>query len=314
MRTLLRSIAAILFLLASGHNVGAADFNWKSAISGSFSAPANWQPTGLPGPADAAIFNLGSAGYTASLTPSITTNVGQLKINNDTVTFDTTGPATLYARSLAQPSIGLGYIAGDVAELTLEGGLNLYGDSAWIGVQQAAQATLTINGGSTLATIQGGLTSGLVVGAGGDGTLSINSGTANIGGQLTIARDALSQGAFNLDGVNSKLTPPTAGSAKMTGITVGAGGNGQLSVTNGAVAGVAGPVMVGQNVGSQGSIYLDGAELTVLASRFWGRSNFLGYCRRRGPGIPCGQRRSGRQDCRSAGDRPVVRRTGNRDR
>ncbi len=222
----------------------AADYNWKSPVSGSAGTASNWTPTGVPGQSDRAIFNLGSAGYTVSPGNAF---VGQVYVNNDTVTV---------TRSLVDavepnlPAIQLGNNSGDMAKLTLTDSVTLMGNEIWIGAQANTQGTITINQGmlSTSTFQPGNSPAQIVVGAAGTGTLSVLTGTVQEIGTTIIARDALSHGTFSLDGSDSLYY--SLGS----GLTVGQGGVGTFSLTQDSVAYVAGNLMVGEDAGSNGTI------------------------------------------------------------
>ena len=299
---------AIISLLATAH-AEATDFNWKAPVSGNFSTSANWNPTGIPGSTDAAIFNLGSAGYTVS--PGIE-NVNILNIDNDMLTF---GGSSLTAHNSILPSIALGNNTGDVANLTVNS-TRITGVNDAIGYAAQTNGTATLNsatwssanqyvgyaGTGTLALNQGTVTAStsevigsqagshgtvtlagranlnvnppqnnsmaLVVGASGTGTLSVSSGRVTLSDQMIVAQNALSQGTVTLDGANSTLTTPTAGNLNMSGLTVGMGGNGSLSLANGASATIAGPFTIGQNAGSQGSLSVAGTNSLLTPPGF----------------------------------------------
>ncbi len=251
MNAILRVTVAILLLPLHCFRAEAADFNWKSAVSGQFSTATNWQPSGPPGLSDTAIFDLGSAGYEVSGGAPV--YVDQIKVGNDTL--------TLFGGSYSSvdpvlPGFDLGLQSGDTANLTLDFA-TLRASNIWIGDHAGAQATVTVDSTAELRTdvqILPPLPPGeIVVGASGTGTLLVNSGTVNTQGATIVARDAQSQGTLNVSGNHGMLT--TLGS----GLTVGQGGNGSLAISGGAKADIAGAVMVGQEIGSQGGISIGGA-------------------------------------------------------
>jgi hypothetical protein len=53
-------LCAAIIILLSIVRAAAADYNWAAPVSGNFSTPSSWTPTGPPGASDNAIFNLGS--------------------------------------------------------------------------------------------------------------------------------------------------------------------------------------------------------------------------------------------------------------
>jgi T5SS/PEP-CTERM-associated repeat protein len=134
-----------------------------------------------------------------------------------------------------------------------------------IGSQVGSQGTMTLDAESSLIIappLNNSLA--LVVGASGTGTLSVKSGVIAIGDQIVIAQNAMSQGTLTLDGAGSQLkSAPTPGLA-MTGLTIGQGGSGSMSVTGGAQAGFAGALVIGQNVGSQGTLSVANAQSSLV--------------------------------------------------
>ena len=133
-----------------------------------------------------------------------------------------------------------------------------------IGSQVGSQGTMTLDNESSL-TIAPPLNNSvaLVVGASGTGTLSVKSGTVSIGDQVVIGQNAMSQGTLTLDGAGSQLqSTPTPGLA-MTGLTIGQSGNGSMSVTGGATARIAGVLVIGQNVGSLGTLSVANAQSSL---------------------------------------------------
>ncbi len=254
----LATVACWLFAIAVAR---ADDYYWKSPVSGSGGTAANWSPTGVPGPTDTAIFDLGSAGYTVSPGQA---QFGQLKIDNDTVTATS---SLIYAVETNLPAIQLGNTAGDVAKLTLTDRVMTLGNQIWIGAQPDTQGTITVNDATLRdSTLQpANSATQIVVGAGGTGTLAVLDGTVQEVGTTIVARDAMSHGTFTVDSSHSLYQ--SLGS----GLTVGKGGDGSLALTQAAHADVAGDFMVGQDAGSQGSVSVAGQS--ILTSPGFGSFN-----------------------------------------
>src|SRR5688572_1237602 len=59
---------------------------WIDSAGGSFSDPNNWNPLGVPGSGDKALFNRSSSGYTVNITSNIANTA--LAVQNDRVTLD----------------------------------------------------------------------------------------------------------------------------------------------------------------------------------------------------------------------------------
>jgi hypothetical protein len=101
------------WLALAERRVEATDFFWIAPVSGSFTDPTNWNPSGVPGSVDHAIFDLGSAGYTVSLPASSpTVGVVQLLVDHDTITLDPHQSEFTFAAHIGNSS-------GDIANLTL---------------------------------------------------------------------------------------------------------------------------------------------------------------------------------------------------
>ncbi len=250
MKTLARIAAVSALILNSVHAV-ADDYYWASPVSGSFSTATNWSPSGPPGASDTAIFNLGSTGYTVTPSANPPTSIGQLLVDNDTLTFSNTFNAPIQVAG----QVALGNNTGDVANVTLNN-VGIGGSDVLIGAQSGAQATVTVTG--LFSEI--GATGDLVVGAAGTGMISLTgqSGTqveGAGGADVIIGRDAMSQGTVNLSGSNLTASGST--------LTVGQGGNGSLSVAAGGQVTIKSALMVGQNAGSQGMLSITGSGSTL---------------------------------------------------
>ena len=111
-------LVALSLLTMSGVAL-ADDYFWTAPVSGSFSTPGNWTPSGPPGASDTANFNTGaSTAYTVSTT---ITSISRLLVDNDTLSLST---FQLQATSTTLPGVSLGNNAGDVANLDLSGQLS----------------------------------------------------------------------------------------------------------------------------------------------------------------------------------------------
>ncbi len=262
---------------------------------GDFDTPSNWTPAVPPGIADTAIFNLGSASDTVYITTFASINMLQvdsgavelaglpLSVNS------TTSPSISFGNSagdvanvtlscsLSSKSDAIGYAPLSQATTTLEGSwqdsnqyvgyagtgtLNLVNaasvntTSEVIGDQVGSQGTVTLTDSSSLTvTPPPANAASLVVGASGNGTLSVTGGaTVTVSNQMVIAQNAMSQGIVTVGGRGASLDNAGTGNVQMTGVIVGMGGDGSLLINAGAHANLDGTIVIGQNAGSQGSI------------------------------------------------------------
>lgn len=131
----------------------------------------------------------------------------------------------------------------------------------------------------------------LLVGAGGIGTLNINSGSSAKATEIYLAAGDTGQGTVNVDGANSKLEASliTLGAEKGTGtlnvsndatvnadmIMVGELGHGKLQVTNGANLNVKNIARAPEAQSSH--IIFDGADIRVMGNNFSGEKFFLDF-------------------------------------
>jgi len=209
------------------------------------------------------------------------------------------GSLALQSRSsaVATETVRIGALAGSQGTMTLDDGSSLtvtppQDNSNALVVGVAGSGTLTVNSGTITVTnqmvvaqganSQGAVTldganstlttpssgnlsmSGLTIGYGGDGTFAINNGAqATIAGPLMIGRNGGSTSSLSVAGDDSVLKPPGFGNATIDSVTVGASGDGTLAVSAGGTAILGGAVVLGQQLGSKGSVTIDGASSLV---------------------------------------------------
>jgi hypothetical protein len=250
-------------------------FAWVPA-SGSFSDPGNWSVgTTPPGGNDIASFGPGT--YSVSGDGA----VGEILA---------TGTLTLTGQVIAQGSSGVALVVDSGGALTLAGGAVLSAQ-AQATVGDTGQGLLALMGGALALTgpsaanaLVIGEESGssgtvvnleqitalgtVVVGGKGNGTLELLGVAASLyDGAADIGQSAGSQGSVIVNGgfwASGQSTPEDTTSGQLT---VGDSGIGSLLI-NGMDGGIAGQVTafnatIGNNVGSVGSITLDGGELLV---------------------------------------------------
>ncbi len=107
----------------------------------------------------------------------------------------------------------------------------------------------------------------LLLGEGGTGTINVSNGATliNTAGQTQIGSNAGSTGTLAIDGVGSLWNEQ----ANSTAISVGRGGTGFLTITNGAVVettGIVGNVEIGFGLGSAGTVTVGSAASPNLAN------------------------------------------------
>ncbi|HEY4313072.1 MAG TPA: PEP-CTERM sorting domain-containing protein [Pirellulales bacterium] len=273
----------------------AADYSWANPVSGDFDGPTNWTPAGgPPGANDTAIFNLGSTGYTVSSTLADT--LQQLRVDNDTVTFQSISGRSLSATGTTLPAISFGNNAGDIANVTLKRSLTGVNDA--VGYAAGSQATATLLGTSWTDT-------NLYIGYAGQGTVNLpNSSSLSSTNSMVLGYQAGSQGTVTQSGAGIGLQggslivggsgagtlsavrasfnqiilgqntgstgTATVGSVETESggnLVVGQNGNGSMSLISGGS--VSGALVIGQNVGSQGTTSLTNSHsfLTVYGIR-----------------------------------------------
>jgi T5SS/PEP-CTERM-associated repeat protein len=245
-------------LAVSGSVANATDFLWKRPVSGIVTGFANWNPAGLPGSADTAIFNLGSTGYTVSFPPdSGYGTVGYVQVGNDTITVNL-DKNTLALAGPNFPDISLGNASGDVANLTLENGtLQPYynGTSSGSGADAIGYAA----GSTATATIDGSAgpvlwsDSTQYVGYAGTGTVAVVNGGQVEPATAYLGFQAGTQGTVTVTGTGSAYSPGS--------MAVGESGMGNVSVTAGGK--VSGNITVGDLTGSHGMITVTGTGSTL---------------------------------------------------
>ncbi len=144
-----------------------------------------------------------------------------------------------------------------------------------IGSQANSVGTLSVDATSSLTVAQFGNNNipALVVGAGGTGTLT-DSGPTIVGSQVQVAEFTGSQGTFTLDGAAAALTIQTVGNSTLAGLYVGQGGKGSMTVSDGASVTMTGPIGIGVNTGSNGSLAISGANSLLAPGS--GNSQIMG--------------------------------------
>jgi subtilase-type serine protease len=230
---LLGSTSAVALLLAGAVIAGlptaaqAGDKVWTGAVSNNWSNTGNWSLNGFgTSPPDAA--------------------------SGDNAIIDTTTPSDPVNITGGFPGSAVLVVVGDqsTGALQISGGGVLTASDVRIGNQPGSSGSVTVTGaGSKL------ITSDLEVAVSGSGTLTISSGgVVEEADGLLIAVTSGAIGTVTVDGANSSLTSH--------GLTIASAGgsNGTLVISNGGTVQSLGfATTLGNNIGSSGTVMVDGA-------------------------------------------------------
>lgn len=277
--------------LSVAQSRASADDSWSNPAGGSFQDGMNWSSGTAPAPGDNALFNLsGSPPYTVTFADNAQT--GGLTVGSSAVEFDlggwqySVGTSTFFSTSSTVTG-GLtvtngtlncnwsNYVSGATASLSVNNTgvfspLDLF-------VQNGAQ--VNINAGGTLIS-----SDAAQIGAAGSGTLNIsgvgalwnytgtnaalvlgenpgNQGTINVtsGGKLQCA-GGIDIGLAGVGGMTvSDVTGGTRSTVMSWSTNVGWGGNGSLTISNGALYSVAHIMSIANQRGTFGSVTVGGA-------------------------------------------------------
>lgn len=248
--------AALIAAIASSSAPARAQVfrNWASAVSGTVSDPARWNPSGVPTSLDQLYIDV-AGGYTvtfdagAPATTSINTNGGSSIWNLTSP--HTTG--SLWVANAASPSIQSGILTTRYLELGNGGSPTLtltrqsvFGPAGWL--QSAGDSHPAGNGDEVGAFTPGVATLNVF----GGGRFETGVGTAAPWG-LVIAHAANMTGVVNVAGSFSQ--PFTYSRLRAVGaapIKVGFVGNGTLHVNNGGICETENDVIVAEVTGAVG--------------------------------------------------------------
>lgn len=276
----------------AGSASGQVSYLWTAGGDGvSFGQGSNWTPTGVPGLLDEAKFD---SGLVQSATLAANHGIDTLSVENNTTTLNL-GARTLTARALVVGDrlgdVGsltiaggtlttgtglarLGRFAPSAGTLVINSGATMSNlDDLIIGDEGGG--TLQINAGGSVssdivfladesgssgnAIVRGAwnLSNSLLVGNGGDGSVSISNG-----GDLTTTREFKvgdnlgSSGVVSVSGAGSTLTSSLLSS-------VGNFGPGSLAISGGAVVTTPG-LRIGED--AQGDVTVDGSGSKLISS------------------------------------------------
>jgi outer membrane autotransporter protein len=260
---LLATIALFAASTVSAH----AQSEWTGAVSSNWFLGANWTPTLVPGQTTDAIINTVSPNSTVIASP------GALA-KNLAVGLTATGMLTIQAGgTLIVSGATVGNLAGSQGTVTVTGAGSNWQSNSTVTVGSAGTGALTIQDGGTMNSNGGsvGLTAtgigtvtvtgpgsswingpiGLSVGSFGTGTLTIANGGSFInilaGEDANIGRFVGSQGTVTVTGAGSSWSStPT--------VNIGNMGTGTLTIADGGVVNVVGPIVIATNATAIGTL------------------------------------------------------------
>jgi T5SS/PEP-CTERM-associated repeat protein len=244
----LAALAAAAGGICAGR-LAASDNLWVNPLGGSFHDGGNWD-VGVPGPLDHAIFDLGSLlPYVVSISSDVSNN--QLRVGNDQLQLAFTPGATysLTSASASVPAIVVGDLISDAGNLNLVNATIATPGLLVVGAE--GNGTLSIPATSRVAA--GDVSVGVV----GNGHLFLQGGgifTSN--GTAIIGRGTGGEGTVVLD--QSGTSWNNGGT-----LNVGLNGNGLLQVSGGAVVNGTGATVGGDAVSGaagSGAVVLSGAN------------------------------------------------------
>jgi T5SS/PEP-CTERM-associated repeat protein len=186
-------VATMVIAACAGAAEGATDL-WIKSAGGTFTDPGNWSLTAPPAPADDAVFNLHSAGYTVTFGGTYS-NAG-LTVSDDAVTFDFKS----YKYTLTRPpqSVTIGTAANDIGSLTLMNGTLASGDGRLGANVASTSGTVVVPGGAAWDS-----TGSLYIGLAGKGTVAVQSGGVMTANYVGVGYSPGSVGTLSVDGIGT---------------------------------------------------------------------------------------------------------------
>jgi T5SS/PEP-CTERM-associated repeat protein len=249
------AIPLLSITLAISQVARGVDKDWTNTSGGFFQTTTNWDPAGVPGSADRAIFDL-NTNYNVTFFGGATNS--RLLVSDDQVTFNLAGSqynlTNTGSTSLIVGLAGIAVGAAGQLYLTNNGTLSCVsaeiGRSAQFGI--GGTGTIGVTNNSTLRISQV-----FAIGSSRPGNLIVNSGGDVVGSINTIGQDAV--GSASISGAGSTWT-------NTNWIDVGGGAAGSISIT--AAAQVSDDFAT-VGVGAAGTALVDG-----LNSRWTHASDF----------------------------------------
>lgn len=245
------ALTAVAGLAACVSTARGTIINWNNAAGGAASTAANWNPAQVPTAADTLVYNLNST-YTVTFSGGVALST-QHTYKRGTVTLSMSSPHTLSG------NFRVGDVSGDAATSVITTG-DVTAGSVTVGNAAGSTGTLRVNDSDARLFTSGA--GDVVVGAAGNGTLTVN------GGGLVQSADDVILGSSGGDGTASVsgfgITPirfSTLSSSGVDGdIIVGnsSGAVSTLTVTDSGIVNAADDLVVAPISGSNGLVNAGG--------------------------------------------------------
>ncbi|MHC4415965.1 MAG: hypothetical protein ACYS0G_11835 [Planctomycetota bacterium] len=222
-------------------HAGGTERSWINPLGGSFHTSTNWDPLGVPGPADTAFFDITEL-YTVTFSLNAISEL--LNVSEGDVSFD------LSSQQYTVNGVVVGDKLLDVGMLTLFNGTLAVEPvdpplSVRIGKDIGADGGLVVSTNASLVS-----NDTVLVGDAGAGSLEASGGGSISTAIVNVADDLGSTGSVTVDGAGSTLTCSGL-------LDIGNLGSGSLDVTNGGSLSTA-RVRIGDELGSTGTATVDG--------------------------------------------------------
>ncbi|HEX2838551.1 MAG TPA: hypothetical protein VHN77_10530 [Phycisphaerales bacterium] len=257
-RSLVLALAAGSTLPAAAH---ATVLNYASAVSGTASTAARWAPAQVPVAADDLVFNAtaGAQAYTVTFDAAAASS-RTMEFNQDTVTLSMASPHT------TTNGFTIADGATDIAVVTLVSGTwtNTFSSTTGFNIGNVSGAVGTLNVTDDSADLLlTGANSRIRVGNNGTGTLSITGGGRVETGEINLATGiAASNGTLTISGAQavSPFQRSALVATNASGVcSWGSGNDATATISNGALATLAGDLEVGRSTSSTATLTIGGA-------------------------------------------------------
>jgi T5SS/PEP-CTERM-associated repeat protein len=262
----LSTLLATIALVAASTVSTRAQTNWTGQFSSNWFLSSNWD-AGFPRQTTDAIINTVTPNSTAVTSPgALARNLTVGQNGTGMLTIQTGGTVADSLGTVGNGPLGLGTVtvtgagsnwsnAGSVVvggqgtgTLTIQDGGTVNSGGGSVGLAAGSTGTVTVTGpGSSWIN---GVSGGLNIGGFGTGTLTIaNGGTVN---DITLVAANIGNGA----GSQGTVTVTGAGStwSNGSGVNIGNFGTGTLTIANGGLVTVNGPVVIATNAGAVGTL------------------------------------------------------------
>lgn len=229
-----------------------AEIYFWEGLDGSFEDETNWEPRGVPGAGDTAVFDKDQS-YVVGVG---TAESSRARVERGEVWFFD-GSYTLAGGSPGAPSLVVGNDAADSPELTLASGHTLNSPFAMLGKSAAANGAVSLSplGSPSAWRVDGRLT----IGESGPGRVDLGENGRLNAGEVLLGNQADGGGTLHA-GSNGTGAEP---SAVFTSMAVGVHGTGMANVAGDAI--FANTMVLGLHGGSEGLAFVSGESALLEA-------------------------------------------------